>query len=94
MNEGASSVNMARQICSASSRRSSRSPAGGKSNPRPSCSTSYQAAPMPRMARPALMTSRVVTILARCAGLRYVTPVTMVPSLTLEVSAASAPSRV
>ena len=67
---GASSVNMARQICSASSRRSSRSPAGGKSKPSPSCSTSYQAAPMPRMARPPLMTSSVVTILARCAGLR------------------------
>jgi len=37
-------------------------------NPKPSCSSSYQAAPMPRMARPFEMTSSVVTIFASNAG--------------------------
>jgi len=40
------------------------------------------------------MTSSVVMILARMPGLRYVTPVTSVPSCTRRVRAASAPSRV
>ena len=40
------------------------------------------------------MTSSVVTILASSAGLRYVTPVTSVPSCTRSVRAASAPSSV
>jgi len=46
------------------------------------------------MARPALMTSRVVTILAKSAGLRYVTPVTMVPNMMRLVRAARPPSSV
>ncbi len=93
-NVGRSPRNMPRQITSASARRSKRSFTGGKSTPRALCSTSYQAAPMPRNARPLEITSRVVTILARSAGLRYVTPVTSVPSLTFVVRAARAPSSV
>jgi hypothetical protein len=38
------------------------------------------------------MTSSVVTVLARSAGLRYVTPVTMVLSITLSVRMAMAAS--
>jgi hypothetical protein len=49
---------------------------------------------MPRNARPEEITSRVVTILARIAGFRYVTPVTRVPSLTFFVRAARAPRSV
>lgn len=71
-----------------------RSPVEGKSKPYPPCSSSFQAAPMPRIARPADMTSRVVTILASIAGLRYVTPVTSTPSLAVDVRAARPPSRV
>jgi hypothetical protein len=56
------------------------------------CSSSFQAAPIPRTARPAETTSRVVTCLARTEGWRYVTPVTRVPRDTLEVRAASADS--
>ena len=81
-------------MCSASSRRSKRSFTGGNGTPSASCSTSNQAAPIPRNARPDDTTSRVVTILARMAGFRYVTPVTSVPSLTRFVRAASAPRRV
>ena len=40
------------------------------------------------------MTSSEVTILARIAGLRYVTPVTSVPSFAVVVRAASAPRSV
>ena len=40
------------------------------------------------------MTSSAVTAFASCAGLRYVTPVTSVPSRTVLVRAASAPSSV
>ena len=40
------------------------------------------------------MTSSVLTILARMAGLRYVTPVTSVPSMTRSVRAAMAASSV
>ncbi len=61
---------MARQISSASSSRSIRSPTGGKSTPRPSCSGANQAAPIPSTARPPEITSRVVTCLAKMAGLR------------------------
>ncbi len=46
---------------------------------------------MPRIARPDEMTSSVVTTLARNAGFRYVTPVTIAPSLTRDVRAATAP---
>ena len=49
---------------------------------------------MPRKARPPEMTSSDVTILARIAGFRYVTPVTSVPSSARRVRAASAPSSV
>ena len=49
---------------------------------------------MPRNARPAETTSRAVTILARIAGFRYVTPVTSVPSFTALVRAAMAPRSV
>ena len=42
------------------------------------------------MARPPEITSRVVAILASRAGLRYVTPVTSVPSRTRDVSPGSA----
>ena len=54
------------------------------------CSSSFHAAPMPRMARPDEITSRVVTIFASRAGLRYVTPVTIVPSCARDVRAAIA----
>ena len=47
---------------------------------------------MPSIARPPEMMSSVVTILASRAGLRYVTPVTIVPRRTRLVRAASAPS--
>src|SRR6266567_574176 len=63
----------------------------GNSNPYPACSSLFQAAPMPRIARPFETTSSVVTIFARSAGLRYVTPVTSVPSFTLVVRTAMAP---
>ena len=59
--------------------------ARGNRSRSPSCSTSYHAAPMPRIARPCEITSSVVTILASSAGLRYVTPVTSVPSCTRSV---------
>ena len=43
---------------------------GGKGTPRPRCSRSYHAAPMPRIARPPDKTSSVVTVLARRPGWR------------------------
>ena len=49
---------------------------------------------MPSIARPPETTSSVVTILASRAGLRYVTPVTSVPSFTRLVRAASPPNSV
>ena len=49
---------------------------GGNGTPRPRCSRSYHAAPMPSSARPPDTTSSVVTVLARSPGWRYVTPVT------------------
>ncbi len=45
---------------------------------------------MPRIARPDDTMSSVVTTFARNAGLRYVTPVTMAPSMTRDVRAATA----
>ena len=54
------------------------------------CSSSFQAAPIPKMARPPDSTSSVVTCFASIAGFRYVTPVTSVPRRTVEVSRASA----
>jgi hypothetical protein len=56
--------------------------------------TSYQAPPIPSMPRPREMTSSVVTISVRIAGLRQVTPVTSVPSCTRRAWAVSAPSSV
>ena len=53
-----------------------RLPIGGNSKPYPACSSSFQAAPSPRIARPLDTTSKVVTIFTSRAGLRYVTPVT------------------
>jgi hypothetical protein len=85
-------LNIRVMTVSASSSRSMRSPIGGNSKPRPACSDSFHAAPMPRRARPWEITSSVVTIFASNAGLRYVTPVTSVPSLTFDVCAASADS--
>ena len=63
-------MNIALTIVSASSRRSIRSRIGGKSNPRPMCSASNQAAPRPKIARPPEITSSVVTVFASSAGLR------------------------
>ena len=69
-----------------------RSRMGGKAKPYPMCSDSFQAAPMPQIARPFVMTSSVVTILPTSAGFRYVTPVTSVARRTRLVSRASAAS--
>ncbi len=48
-----SSLHICRQICRVSSSRSKRSPTGGNGTPRPWCSRSYQAAPMPSCGSPA-----------------------------------------
>src|SRR5262249_19586955 len=45
-------AHICRKICSVSSRRSNRSANGGNGTPRPRCSRSFQAAPIPRKARP------------------------------------------
>jgi hypothetical protein len=87
-------VNIARQIWIASSSRSIRSRVDGQSYPYSLASFSFQAAPIPKMARPPEITSSVVTILARSDGLRYVTPETNAPSLTRDVPGATAPSNV
>src|ERR1035441_7127012 len=50
---------------SASSSRSNRSPSGGKNRPSPRASSSFQAAPMPSIARPPERTSSVVTLASR-----------------------------
>ncbi len=69
--------------CAASPRaaRSARA-SGGNGTPRPRCSRSNQAAPMPSIARPPESTSSVVTVFTSTPGWRYVTPVTIVPSRT------------
>ena len=46
-NGPSSSLHICRQICSVSSSRSNRSAVGGNGTPRPRCSRSYHAAPMP-----------------------------------------------
>ena len=61
---------MARQIRTASSRRSIRSATGGKAHAERGVLCSYHAAPIPSTARPLEITSMVVTCLARIAGLR------------------------
>ena len=86
-----SPLHICRQILSASSSSSNLSAIGGKLSPRPRDSSSFQAAPIPSMARPAERTSRVVTALASRPGWRYTTPVTRVSSLTRAVCAARYP---
>ena len=78
-------------ICTASSSQRSRSP-GEPPNSMPNavCSVSNHAPPMPRMARPLLMWSSVVAILATNAGLRNVLAPTIRPSLAREVASAQA----
>lgn len=49
---------------------------------------------MPMINRPLLMTSRVAPILASIAGFRYGMPVTMVPNLIRDVTAAIAAKEV
>jgi hypothetical protein len=49
---------------------------------------------MPRIARPDETMSSVVTVFARNAGFRYVTPVTIAPSLMRDVRAATPESNV
>ena len=61
-----------------------------KGMPKATCSVSNQAAPMPRMARPPLMWSSVVIILATRAGLRNVLAPTMRPIVARSVVVASA----
>ena len=79
-------------ICSASSSFSKRSVNVPNSMPNASCSSSYQPAPMPSWPRPLETMSRVVTVLASTAGLRYVLPVTSALRRTVLVSRASADS--
>ncbi len=72
---------------------SQRSRSGGPSPngmPKPVCSVSNHAAPMPRMARPPLMLSMVVIILVVSAGLRIVLAPTIRPTVARSVVAASA----
>ncbi len=64
------------------------------SNPNWSCSSWNHPVPIPKIARPWLTTSSVVMIFASRVGLRYVLPVTKVPSCTRSVAVASAPSAV
>ena len=56
------------------------------------CSVSNQAAPIPRTARPPLMWSSVVAILAARAGLRNVFAPTIRPRRTFDVTPAQAVS--
>ncbi len=58
--------------------------------PNASCSVSNQAPPMPRIARPLLMWSRVVAILAVRAGSRNVLAPTINPMRTRSVACAQA----
>ncbi|CNL15706.1 Uncharacterised protein [Mycobacterium tuberculosis] len=57
-------------ICTPSSRRPSRSPAGGKPYPYARHSCSYQPPPIPIWIRPPEMMSEVAATLARYTGLR------------------------
>jgi hypothetical protein len=56
------------------------------------CSYSNQAPPMPRIARPLLMWSRVVMLFTTRPGLRNVFAPTISPSFTRSVAIAHAPS--
>ena len=62
------------------------------SSPNASCSVSNQAPPIPRIARPFEMWSRVVAILAVRAGLRNVLAPTIRPIRTRSVACAQAAS--
>src|SRR5450759_2863164 len=62
----------------------------GKPEPNSRCSSSNQAAPRPRIARPPLIWSSVVAIFATRAGLRIVFAPTMSPIRTRSVVAAQA----
>ena len=86
-----SPLHICRTICRVSSSRSKRSASGGNGTPRPRCSRSYHAAPIPSIARPPDRTSRVVTTFARSPGYRYVTPVTRACSSTVLLWAARKP---
>ena len=78
-------------IPSASSRRSSRAPGvAPNSSPWASCSRSNQAAPRPRIARPADRWSRVTASFAVSPGLRNVLAPTSSPSSTRSVRTAHA----
>ena len=80
-------------IWTASSSHRSRSPGEPpNSRPRPSCSVSNQAPPMPSTARPLLMWSSVVTIFATTAGLRNVLAPTISPTVARSVASAQAAS--
>src|SRR6476659_3476901 len=73
-----------------SSSRSRRSPGPPKNSmPKPSCSRSNQAPPMPSTARPPEMLSSVVASLAVSPGFRNVFAPTIKPSRTREVTAPS-----
>ena len=80
-------------MASCSSRRSNRSPVGGKGMPYAVCSASYQAAPMPSSTRPPLMASTWATVMASGPGHRNVAAVMRVPRRMVLVSRAI-PARV
>ena len=72
---------------------SQRSRSGGpspKRSPKPACSSPNQAAPIPRIARPLLMWSSVVAILATSVGSRNVFAPTISPIRTRSVAWAQA----
>ena len=87
----ASPSSKARMEPTDSSSQSSRSPKPRpKSMPAAACSRSNHAPPRPAMARPSLMWSRVVSVLATSAGLRNVFAPTSSPSRTRVVTLAHA----
>ena len=80
-------------IATASSSQRSRSPGDApNSKPKAVCSVSNQAPPMPRIARPPEMWSRVVAIFATSAGLRKVLAPTIRPIFAVRVASAQAAS--
>jgi hypothetical protein len=77
-------------VSAAAASMASRSPGGGNPNPKTSCSSAFQPAPMPISARPPVMTSRVCRARASITGCRMVTGETMHPSRMRSVSGPSA----
>ena len=73
-----------------SAKRRERSPGVPRSIPYALCSAAFQAAPMPRIARPFEMWSSVVAMFASTAGFRCVMPETRHPTRTFCVIAAYA----